>query len=297
MTNATWKSLMKKVKKLGFVDGTYIIRVMRSEYLVGSELPLGFAVHMFMPAICKLTRKKVYAHVHHDEIGQQLGFEIMFVQTLFGELQNLAIEGDFNIICDANLSPTCIELILHTYLQECMVGDQIFPTDVREFLTTGSANFDVIAYFGSMHLTSTYGNFTDKLKISQDESTTVSFFECSVCLKDFSHGFNVYHCGHNFCKECTLKLKDVENSVCPLCRSPIKQESIEIDNTKTRHINNMISLIEAYATKITIEYLATQDTSNLKEITEQHIITACWKIQKKNMQKIGEYCQRVLSRV
>jgi hypothetical protein len=286
---------MKKVKKLGFVDATYIIRVMRSEYLVGSKLPLGFAVHMFMPAICKLTSTKVYAHVHHDEIGEQLGFEIGFVQSLFGELQNLTIDGNFKI-CDAVLSSACIELILHTYLQECMVGNQIFPYDVRKFLTTGSANFDVMAYFGSMHLTSTYENFTDKLKILQDESTTVSYFECSVCFKDFSHGFNIYHCGHNFCKECILKMKDVD-STCPLCRSPMKQERVEIDDAKTRHMSNLISLIEVYATKITIEYLKNQDTSNLTETTEQHIMTACCKIQQNHIQTIGGYCQRVLSSV
>lgn len=288
---------MKKVKKLGFVDGTGIMRAMRTEYLADSKLPLGLAVHMFMPAICKLTGKKVYAHVHHDDIGQQLGFEVGFAQTLFGELQNLAIDGNFRVICDFTISPACVELILHTYLQECMVGDNTFPTDVRDFLNHGSANFDVMAYFGSMHLTSTYEHFTDKLKISQEESTTVSLFECSVCFKYFSHGFNVYHCGHNFCKECILKLKNIENSKCPLCRSSIKQGSIEMDNSKTTYVSNMLDLIQVYATKITIEYIGTQDISNLTEITEQHITEACFKIQQKHIQKIGIYCQRVLSRV
>lgn len=245
MTNIEWKRIKKDLKTLGFIDGQKACECIRdmTSTCRKSTLPLGFVFHLFFPTVCILSGKKFYMHVHHDKLGTQLGYECILSQLLIGEAQQHI--GD---ICGIKLDVHSIELLWHTYCYDCILGNQTFPSDITDTLLVQHTSCDVIAYFGSVHISSTYSNFIDKVKVNTDESTNTDMFECPVCLEKKPHGVHVFKCGHMFCKECAIALHGTNIHNCPMCRAPMKEDKIEKDTVKTKIISELIEILFGYGT-------------------------------------------------
>lgn len=289
MTNAIWKGIKKDLKTLDFTDGQKVCECICNmlHSCKNSTLPLGFGLHLFFPTVCVSSNQQFYLHLHNDKIGTHIGYECILSQMFVGEAQIHLAE-----ICGVKLNVQTVELVCQTYCYDCILGNEQFPTDIKDILSSEETSCDVIAYFGSVYISSTYSDFISKIKINKDESKNTQMFECAVCLEQKPNGVHVFCCGHMFCKDCAISLYEKNKVNCPMCRATMKEDKIEKDKVKTQIISQLIKIIVLYATKSIARHLSRHD-----KLSQKDFITACTYIQEQQLPQLSNKIRKMISEI
>lgn len=293
MTNVIWKGIKKDLKALDFIDGQKVCECICNmlHSCNNSTLPLGFGLHLFFPTVCMLSKQEFYLHLHNHKIGTQIGYECILSQLFVGEAQMHLTE-----ICGVKLNVQTVELVWQTYCYDCILGKEFFPTDIYEMLLSEETSCDVIAYFGSVYISSTYSDFISKIKINKDESKNTQMFECPVCLEQKPNGVHVFYCAHMFCKDCAISLYEKNKVNCPMCRAAMKEEKIEKDTVKTQIISELIEIMFLYATKLIAQHLLRLGSLPDK-LSQKDFINACTYVQEQQLPQLSNKIGKMISEI
>lgn len=301
--SSKWSTLRAQVENLGFVDGSNIIKAICTTLPPNRRqaVPLGFVVHMFLPGMIHVLRRKIYLHVADKGIGRELLESIGTAHNLFGQMHELSIQGELSFVRNGKLSEKCVEYLLHTFVQECLFGDETFSEIAREVmdvLSKRQTNVDVIAYFGTMYVTTSYDKLLGSLQINADESENASLYRCDVCFESIAQTLCSFKCPHGFCLLCTRNFKIKGINTCPKCRAPRKDRAADIDLFRTFLLDGLlVPCVVKFATKICVWYLTSKEPDAMKECSEgddlkfpeEVVLNACAMFQKKHLGIMRNY--------